>query len=79
MTLTRKALPPVAILALFAMVAAFGLAPIGARAADHLDAPGLMSPAGEARLDIWAQRIGKLREVVTDNSTAGDVEIRFAE
>ena len=52
MTLTRKALPPVAILALFAMVAAFGLAPIGARAADHLDAPGLMSPAGEARLDI---------------------------
>ncbi len=52
MTIARKALPLVAILALFALVAAFGLAPIKVRAADHLDAPGLTSSAGEARLDI---------------------------
>ena len=49
MTVTRKALPMVAILA---VVAAFGMVPFGARATDHLDAPGLTSPAGEARLDI---------------------------
>ena len=42
MTVTRKALPMVAI---FAVVAAFGMVPFGARAADHLDAPGLTSPA----------------------------------
>ncbi len=52
MTIARKALPLVAILALFAVVAALGLAPIRAGASDHLDAPGLTSPAGEARLDI---------------------------
>ena len=52
MTLTRKAIPAVATLAFFALIAALGLSPIGARAADHLDAPGLTSPAGEARLDI---------------------------
>ena len=52
MTYARKAVPFAAVLALFAMVAAFGLATWGASGADHLDAPGLTSPGGEAQLDI---------------------------
>lgn len=37
----------------FAILAlAFGLAPLGSRAADHLDAPGLTSPGADGRLDI---------------------------
>ena len=52
MTTTNKAVPLIAIMAIFAVVAALGMVPLGARAADHLDAPGLMSPGGDARLDI---------------------------
>ena len=52
MTHARRALPFAAILALFALVAAFGLVPLDASGADHLDAPGLTSPGGDGRLDI---------------------------
>jgi hypothetical protein len=52
MTKTGKASTNVAIWVLFALVATFALAPLGARGADHLDAPGLTSPGGDARLDI---------------------------
>ena len=52
MTLIRKARSTLVALALFAMVAALAVAPDSANAADHLDAPGLMSPDGETRLDI---------------------------
>ena len=52
MTYVRKAVPFAAVLALFVMMAAFGRAPWGASGADHLDAPDLTSPGGEAQLDI---------------------------
>jgi len=52
MTIIRRAAPNVAIWVLFALVATLALAPLGARGADHLDAPGLTSPGGDARLDI---------------------------
>jgi hypothetical protein len=52
MTSLRKAVPFAAVLALFTLVAAFGLAPWGASGADHLDAPGPCLTRGEAQLDI---------------------------
>jgi Domain of unknown function (DUF4331) len=52
MTTTRKAAFSVAIWVLLALVATFAFAPLSARAADHLDAPGLTSPGGKTRLDI---------------------------
>ena len=52
MTTTRKAVSNVAIWVLLALIATFALAPLGARGADHLDAPGLTSPGGKTQLDI---------------------------
>ena len=52
MTTTRKAASTVATWVLVALVATFALAPLTARGADHLDAPGLTSPGGKTRLDI---------------------------
>jgi Domain of unknown function (DUF4331) len=52
MTTTRKAASNVAIWVLLALVATFAFPPLSARAADHLDAPGLTSPGGKTRLDI---------------------------
>jgi hypothetical protein len=52
MTITRKAASNVAIWVLFALVAVFAFAPLNARGADHLDAPGLTSPGGKTQLDI---------------------------
>ena len=52
MTTTRKAASNVAIWVLLALVATFAFAPLSARGADHLDAPGLTSPGGKTRLDI---------------------------
>ena len=52
MTTTRKAASNVAIWVLLALVATFAFAPLTARGADHLDAPGLTSPGGKTRLDI---------------------------
>ena len=37
---------------LVALIAVIGMAPIVLQAADHLDAPGLMSPGGDPRFDI---------------------------
>jgi arylsulfatase A-like enzyme len=36
-------------------------------------------PQGDAELDVWVQAPGKTRELVTDNSAVGDVEIRWTE
>ncbi|MGH8947975.1 MAG: DUF4331 family protein, partial [Acidimicrobiia bacterium] len=47
-----KAASNVAIWVLLALVATFAFAPLTARGADHLDAPGLTSPRGKTRLDI---------------------------
>jgi Domain of unknown function (DUF4331) len=52
MTTTRKAASNVAIWVLLALVAMFAFAPLSARGADHLDAPGLTSPGGKTQLDI---------------------------
>ncbi|NND01913.1 MAG: DUF4331 family protein, partial [Acidimicrobiia bacterium] len=52
MTLVRKARSTLVAMALFAMVAALAVAPNAADAADHLDAPSLTSPGGNARLDV---------------------------
>ncbi len=52
MTTMRKAAPSVALWVLLALVTTLALAPLGAQGADHLDAPGLTSPGGDARLDI---------------------------
>ena len=52
MTTTRKAASNVAIWVLLALVATFAFAPLTARGADRLDAPGLTSPGGKTRLDI---------------------------
>src|ERR1051325_4050959 len=42
----------VGLYSLLALALAFGLVAIPARAADHLDAPGLTPPGGDTRLDI---------------------------
>lgn len=52
MSTTSKAMRNWAIVALIAMILALGMAPSLLRAADHLDAPGLTSPGGDARFDI---------------------------
>ena len=36
-------------------------------------------PQGDAELDVWALAPGEVRELVTDNSAAGDVEIKWAD
>lgn len=52
MTLTKKALSWTVAVALLGASAVVAAAPSGVDAADHLDAPGLTSPSGQARLDI---------------------------
>ncbi len=52
MTTMRKTAPSVALWVLLALVTTLALAPLGAQGADHLDAPGLNPPGGDARLDI---------------------------
>ena len=52
MTLARRAAPIAALIALAALTMAL-LSPVdGVDAADHLDAPGTMSPSGRTDLDI---------------------------
>jgi len=52
MTLIQKSRTTLVIMAALAMLATLAVAPNVAGAADHLDAPGLMSPDGKTRLDI---------------------------
>jgi len=52
MTQVRKVFPTLVVLAALAVGITLTAAPQDADAADHLDAPGLMSPGGDARLDI---------------------------
>jgi len=52
MLTARRALPVAAVAAALALIAALAAAPRFAGAADHLDAPGLMSPGGVTELDI---------------------------
>lgn len=52
MTQVRKTSVALVAALLVALVVAFGSAPQFAQGADHLDAPGLNSPGGDARLDI---------------------------
>jgi hypothetical protein len=52
MSTASQAMRRGAIAALIAIIAVIGMAPAVLDAADHLDAPGLMSPGGDARFDI---------------------------
>ena len=47
-----KKISTVGLYSLMALALAFGLVAIPARAADHLDAPGLTPPGGDTRLDL---------------------------
>jgi hypothetical protein len=47
-----KKIPTIALYSFLALALAFGLVAVPARAADHLDAPGLTPPGGDTRLDI---------------------------
>jgi hypothetical protein len=52
MSTASQAMRRGAIAALIAIIAVIGMAPAVLDAADHLDAPGLMSPGGDPRFDI---------------------------